>query len=104
MADVKVEGGLCITMEGETSLDLEIIQALGCRPWMPFDPSVDLNAAFAAAERLGLWNKYAFSCHNGNYEIFLDTDAHMDDDTLASADTPALAICAAILKLKEDRR
>ena len=79
----------------------------------PYDPAVtdklispystDLNAAFAAAEKVGLfdigyqlgkWNrKTSWVVQDGCPEL-------KEPDIIGYGDTPALALCAAILKLK----
>ncbi len=79
----------------------------------PFNPSTDLNAAFAAAEKAGLLlvngdltsPTYGLSILHYEYAV---KDKQMEwvvryrfGDRLSSAPTLALAICAAILKLKE---
>ena len=61
--------------------------------------STDLNAAFEAAERTGLFDKNRFNAllektTDGRWEVLWSTD-----DISVEADTPALAICGAILKL-----
>jgi|GEM_PF-5219542 len=67
--------------------------------------STDLNAAFAAAEKVGLFhndrhNAMLATVEDNQWEVLWSTD---DDDSVI-APTPALAICAAILKLKENQR
>ncbi len=57
-----------------------------------FAPSTDLNAAFAAADKVGLFK--GWSLMKG------DSDWFMGGKT---ASTPALAICAAILKLTREQ-
>ena len=116
----KIEAGL--------ELDRAVAIALGCRPvkdeivgvggyyctceMSPHDSpgwgllrgySTDLNAAFAAAEEVGLWGKHALGRQGDEWDVFRDINVHEIGygDSLASAPTPALAICAAILKLKE---
>ena len=69
--------------------------------WIDGGPSTDLNAAFDAAVEVGL-----FSCTR---VLGCDEDAESPTwfvwrgllEVLSYAPTPALAICAAILKLKE---
>lgn len=59
-----------------------------------FRPSVDLNDAFAAAEKAGMFlelQRLSSAWMAGTYIL---------GDRIATADTPALAICKAILKLK----
>ena len=69
---------------------------------IPFLPSTDLNAAFDAAEAVGLFEKYAISKGGGDgYVVFRDVAYHEDDDEIACEATAALAICAAILAMHE---
>jgi hypothetical protein len=69
--------------------------------------STDVHAAFAAAEKVGLFCGYNLGVRadvvtkEGWWVVGLTCDYSTDDDVLSRADTPALAICAAILKLKE---
>lgn len=65
-----------------------------------FEPSIDLNTAFAAAEKVGLWKECGYCQASGQHVISKTIPVKSWDDTIAHADTPALAICAAILKLK----
>jgi hypothetical protein len=92
----------------ETDQDLEIIKIIGCRPWAPFCPSIDLNAAFAAAEKVGLFQHVLphggeslclAQFPNGQWVLQGDTSGCLVDFTDLEA-TPALAIHAAILKLE----
>jgi hypothetical protein len=69
----------------------------------PKEFSRDLNTAFAAAEAFKLFDKDGYDAMlakddvDGRWEVLWITD---DVDSM-QADTPALAICAAILKIKE---
>ena len=67
-------------------------------------PSTDLDAAFAAAEGVGLFDDPSVLLRKGqrNGEIcwFLDRDVGIPI-SIVFAHTPALAICAAVLKLAE---
>ena len=69
---------------------------------VPFRPSTDLNAAFAAAKKVGL-----LQCLGGAECLLFQkgplwvVHTIAEDGLAVSAPTPALAICAAILKLKE---
>ncbi len=68
--------------------------------------STDLNAAFAAAEKVGLFEDYVLRQHsNGLWAmcIGVEDDGRVEyiNFTPNGYATPALAICAAILKLKE---
>jgi hypothetical protein len=67
-----------------------------------FHPSVDLNAAFAAAEKVRLFDIWALA-RSGRWRITPAREGlWFVDPVLAMDSTPALAICAAILKLKEE--
>ena len=71
-----------------------------------FAPSDDLNDAFAAAERAvtQVWEKdqrdWGLSIYIGRNERGWTCSLGCDEDRVFAA-TPAMAICAAILKLKE---
>lgn len=72
---------------------------------LPFRPSTDLNDAFLAADKFGLFDG-EFRCALGkwtgiHWKLIWDTEEGQPD--LPMADTPALAICAAILKLAESQ-
>ncbi len=62
---------------------------------IPFQPSTDLNAAFAAAEKVGLFDNARLSSWNGKWEVRWSPTEN------CWGPTPALAICVAILKLKD---
>ncbi len=62
--------------------------------------STDLNAAFAAAEKVGLWNDYGYCEAADQHVISKTVPVKSWGDTIAHEDTAALAICVAILKLK----
>lgn len=65
--------------------------------------STDLNAAFAAAEKVGLWKQgYDLHMWSGLHNVMVWSVGDFHDDPLAEAETPALAICAAILKLAKE--
>lgn len=67
-----------------------------------FRPSTDLNDAFYAAEQVGLFNGHNLGRGGGPWQIVnWDEPAGYEHIGLASADTPALAICRGILSLKE---
>ncbi len=73
-----------------------------------FQPSVDLNAAFVAAFSVGLFNEATlgpFVLRPGKRRSFVlhETLCGEDEAVYAYGDTPALAICEAILKLKSSR-
>lgn len=65
--------------------------------------STDLNAAFAAAEKVGLFgdpNAMLQRDDEGQWRIRL---MYVGGGVMSVQPTPALAICAAILKLKEEK-
>lgn len=73
---------------------------------IPFQPGVDLNAAFAAAFSAGLFNEATlgpFVLRPGKRRSFVvrETLGGEDEAVYAYGDTPALAICGAILELKK---
>ncbi len=63
--------------------------------------STDLSTAFAGAEQVGLWNDYAYCRASGQHVLSKTVPVASWGDTIAHADTAALAICRAILKLNE---
>lgn len=63
-----------------------------------FAPSTDLNAAFAAAEWTKLFQDWFLAKRTKGWYLEVFEGRPMD---IAETPTPALAICAAILKLKE---
>ena len=63
--------------------------------------STDLNAAFAAAEKVRLFKEYGYCEASGQHVISKTVPVKSWGDTIAHEATPALAICAAILKLKD---
>ena len=71
---------------------------------IPFQPSVDLNAAFAAAEKVGLWGFRILEPGDAreSSRVWYNEDWAEYDTSKAysAAPTPALAICAALLRLK----
>lgn len=70
---------------------------------IPLCPSTDLSAAFVAAEGVGLFDQYALTCLSGSWRITPAREGlWFADPAIACESTPALAICAAILKLKSD--
>ena len=69
-----------------------------------FWPSRDLNDALAAAEEVGLFKQYGYCEAAGQHVISKTVPVKSWMDTVAHEATPALAICAAILKLKEDAK
>ena len=80
--------------------------------WMDGGPSTDLNAAFAAAERARLFHQDtdAFLCRTPygkrgsgeEWKVWCEQDGKLRFECSHHSSTPALAICAAILKLKGD--
>ncbi len=62
-------------------------------------PSTDLNAAFAAAEEVRLFDEWCLGL-GLEWEVMTEGDYLAGREVFVSAPTPALAICAAILKLK----
>lgn len=62
-----------------------------------FAPSTDLNAAFAAAEKIGLFLDWMLAKWEKSWHFYEEGLSLKNVD----ASTPALAICAAILKLKK---
>lgn len=66
---------------------------VACRESIP-RYSEDLNAAFSAAEKVGLFDYYYLMRADEQWEI-------RGQELFASASTVALVICEAILKLKE---
>lgn len=100
------------TLQAGPELDAKVAHACGCqadpRPLelfgvtvpMLWSPSTDLNAAFEAAEKCGLFNSFCLGFSRGVWTIF-EGGATPDVETcFASGDAPALAICAAILAVK----
>ena len=105
-----------IDIKAGRELDQAVAEAIGLESWghrckncgsLEFDaklfhPSTDLNAAFAAAEKVGLFDTEGSNAGLGQ--------AYAEDVTwtvsfvgsIVYKSTPALAICAAILKLKEE--
>lgn len=64
--------------------------------------STDLNAAFAAAEMVGLFESGRhLAYYKGEWSIVAWYRGATDMVHLSEESTPALAICAAILKLKK---
>ena len=63
-----------------------------------WNPSTDLNAAFAAAEKVDLFGGCSLGLgHPDGRRVWI---ASSFDGIVSEGTTPALAICAAILKLK----
>jgi hypothetical protein len=84
-----------IEIKSGVELDRAVAEAIG-RGTGIFRPSTDLNAAFGAGERAAVLLKGV------HVEQTLDAWwCSLDGEHGTIADTPALAICGAILKLKE---
>lgn len=63
-----------------------------------FQPSTDLNDAIRIADELGVINHYQVLRRNRyHWEVYKIGDPL--DDVVSTGETPALAICAAILKV-----
>jgi hypothetical protein len=74
-----------------------------------FHPSRDLNAAFAAAAKAGLFDpdgpEAHLSCHPAaeeTWKVWWEDSSWPDGGCAVYEPTPALAICAAILRLKSE--
>jgi hypothetical protein len=66
--------------------------------------STNLNAAFRAAERVGLFDGYQLGKWTSReFCIILACDQPSEGDIIGRGETPALAICEAILNLKEKK-
>lgn len=92
-----------------------VVGLIGQGEFRPFRPSTDLNDALLAAEKFGLfsgnWSDHSLCKFDSeDWQIrsdHLTMDAQSTSEQLfvgeivACAETPALAICAAILKLAE---
>ena len=114
-----------ITIEPGVELDRAVAEAIGleivethCGTEVWFDngngtlsqcnPSVNLNAAFAAAERVGLFDPdgpEAFLAQHPagsvEWKVWWEDSDDPDGGHAVYKSTPALAICAAILELEE---
>ena len=91
-----------ICVEGEVILHK--IQPDGSYLAEEFLPSRDLNAAFWAAERVELFWPYLLTkdCNGKDpFIIYKWDDVRSDNLFFVSDGTPAMAICKAILKLKD---
>lgn len=62
--------------------------------------STDLNAAFAAAEKVGLFDSHVLGHDPAGWNVW-PVDYDRIEPTSFFEPTPALAICAAILELRE---
>ena len=105
-------------------LDRAVAEAIGDEPGLPFSLaradaggegftykmySTDLNAALAAAEKVGLFEHYVLRQHpNGLWAMcdvrFDEEDPYYSNFTPNDYPTPALAICAGIRRLLELRK
>lgn len=72
---------------------------------MAFQPSRDLNMAFEAAEKMGLFDarELCLGSDEGAWSLFRTARFGSDCEVISRATTPALAICEAILKLRETK-
>ena len=100
---------LCVvTGPGSEVLNKLNASGVSWRNTFPFQPSIDLNAAFAATEKFGLFSgNHLHIPGPGNFCAMLyklsDGIWHVSGNSgerYSDAETPALAICAAILKAK----
>lgn len=87
-------------------LDRAVAEAIGLKEWC--SPSMDLNEAFYVAELAGLFNvvRDGHEVHlaktiDGEWEILMGGS---EMGYLTRESTPALAICAAILKMEALKR
>jgi hypothetical protein len=64
-----------------------------------FHPSTDLNDAFSAAEDAGVFSNYRVLRTNRRHWEVVEI-GHKLDRLISPGETPALAICAAILTLR----
>jgi hypothetical protein len=76
-------------------------------PWDIFDPQGDMNDAFEAAEKTGLfsetfWRTLGMDELGETWAVF-EQDGHVKKSITDNYTTPALAVCAAILELKENQ-
>lgn len=71
-----------------------------------FNPSVDLNDAFYAADAIGLFNEsYRGICKEPSDDTWGVVDVLSNcERVISSEDTPSLAICAAILELVKGKQ
>lgn len=108
-----------VEIKAGPELDRAVAEAIGDEPGLPFSIaradrgeegftyrpcSTDLNAAFAAAEKVGLFDYHAaeLDWEDGRWYVqWLVDPGHGGLGDSAVATTPALAICAGILELKE---
>ena len=91
-------GGEVMKIKAGAHIDLNVARAIGLeRAATLFRPSTDLNAAFAAADKVGLFDEWLLG-KAGDLWYFEDYSERCMEGVQEK--TPALAICAAILKLK----
>ena len=109
---------MTMELKAGPELDRAVAEAVGgnCGFYL-FRPSTDLNAAFAAAEKVGLWGDWVLTdqylpdlseIRNGwgiwEFEQLASAICGGDGDPAIVHSTPALAICAAILKSSEEAK
>ena len=68
-----------------------------------FCPSTDLNDAFAAAEIVGVFRRYAYCGAPGRHVLSETVPVASWDDVIVHEDTPALALCAAVLEVAKQQ-
>jgi hypothetical protein len=106
-----------MVMEAGPELDRKVAEAIGLTivpgtredrvhvlEWTGYyRPSIDLNMAFEAAEKAGLFGEDEANAMltKGIADLWVLSWGQAEHDLLMSK-TPALVICAAILKLKEE--
>ena len=109
-----------VEIKAGRELDRAVAEVVGVPmpPWAsePYSPSTDLNASFAAAEKVGLFtgppDVHLAMTKDGRWEILMGSTGYRgrigktivcgEMGYVSREPTPALAICAAILKLKVD--
>jgi hypothetical protein len=68
-----------------------------CQEW---SPSTDMNDAFQAAEKVGLFEKYCLNKSPTGWDFRITCDEMCPPYLIEDAPSAAVAICRAILKLK----
>jgi len=104
-----------IEIKAGSELDMAVAEAVGVSaeqfntfrhlhwPNVNFQYSTNLNESFAAASAVGLWREYGYCEASGQHVISKTVPVASWEDTIANAETPALAICAAILELERGK-